>query len=82
MKIELKFYYHFFYNIVMKKSLYFAQHVHVLNIIVISMRNYLKINYYVTEDEKWMTFDITQQGLQWLDSDRVPQETSKSQKFV
>ena len=36
----------------------------------------------LTGDEKWIAFDNTHRGLQWLDSDQVPLRTPKTHKFV
>ena len=36
----------------------------------------------LTGDEKWITFDNTHRGLQWLDPDQVPEGTPKPHRFV
>jgi [histone H3]-lysine36 N-dimethyltransferase SETMAR len=36
----------------------------------------------LTGDEKWITFDNTHRGLQWLGPDQVPEGTPKPHKFV
>jgi [histone H3]-lysine36 N-dimethyltransferase SETMAR len=36
----------------------------------------------LTGDEKWIAFDNTHRGLQWLDPDQVPEGTPKLHKFV
>jgi hypothetical protein len=36
----------------------------------------------LTEDEKWIAFDNTHRGLQWLNPDLVPEGTPKPHTFV
>ncbi len=36
----------------------------------------------LTGDEKWIAFDNTHRGLQWVDPDQVPEGTPKPHKFV